>query len=369
MATLELECPSCRELLELDAGFAGGVCRCSNCGTLMTVPADGAAAEALQRGRPERPDAPGDPPPPARSQRPDRPAAPGAARQPPAAPEETSDAPASAGAPVAAGGDAVYTTASGRTVHVGNARIPTAHKRKRVAVRALTAAIIALVLLLILGASVGVLIMAVSEGPLADPAAPPPAEPFVYARDANPYQHDHANVLGLPLSARAAVVVDASAASQPWLAQVNEALRAGLLDNETGTEVALLYETGRNRHLHPTNPAPLVNWQRRDLVAFHAGIAAEGDANLAAAIGRALNWGPAQVILITGRRPPGEAVAAMRSALNDRPDVLFDVVTIDEDVPVLDDLAGEFLGRYVLMSTNRLAEWKAEAQGDTGEEQ
>lgn len=38
MPVIDLECPNCHESLELDAGFAGGVCRCANCGTLMTVP-------------------------------------------------------------------------------------------------------------------------------------------------------------------------------------------------------------------------------------------------------------------------------------------------------------------------------------------
>ena len=49
MQTLDIECPSCSEMLELDAGFAGGVCRCSNCGTLMTVPSDAGKAESLTR--------------------------------------------------------------------------------------------------------------------------------------------------------------------------------------------------------------------------------------------------------------------------------------------------------------------------------
>ena len=35
---IELECPGCSERLELDAGFAGGVCRCQHCGTIQTVP-------------------------------------------------------------------------------------------------------------------------------------------------------------------------------------------------------------------------------------------------------------------------------------------------------------------------------------------
>ncbi|MCC5828276.1 MAG: hypothetical protein JJU36_02400 [Phycisphaeraceae bacterium] len=61
MKSIHLQCPHCSALMELDAGFAGGVCRCFECGTLMTVPADPnqESPEMLVRqARPERPDAP-----------------------------------------------------------------------------------------------------------------------------------------------------------------------------------------------------------------------------------------------------------------------------------------------------------------------
>lgn len=35
-----LECTNCRQTLEVDDAFAGGVCRCRHCGTIQTVPAD-----------------------------------------------------------------------------------------------------------------------------------------------------------------------------------------------------------------------------------------------------------------------------------------------------------------------------------------
>ncbi len=56
MQLIEMDCPTCGTPLSLDAGFAGGVCRCSGCGTLMTVPRG-----AHGRGRSEkkiRPEAP-----------------------------------------------------------------------------------------------------------------------------------------------------------------------------------------------------------------------------------------------------------------------------------------------------------------------
>ncbi|QQE11670.1 hypothetical protein JD969_19650 [Planctomycetota bacterium] len=35
---LELHCPKCNQSLNIDEAFAGSVCRCSNCGTLMSIP-------------------------------------------------------------------------------------------------------------------------------------------------------------------------------------------------------------------------------------------------------------------------------------------------------------------------------------------
>ena len=59
---LELTCPSCEQVLVLDAGFAGGVCRCSSCGTLMSVPhiAPPDSASPPKR-RPDTPEQPGSP--------------------------------------------------------------------------------------------------------------------------------------------------------------------------------------------------------------------------------------------------------------------------------------------------------------------
>src|SRR5436190_20687674 len=36
---IRITCTQCRNLLEIDDAFAGGVCRCQHCGTIQTVPA------------------------------------------------------------------------------------------------------------------------------------------------------------------------------------------------------------------------------------------------------------------------------------------------------------------------------------------
>src|SRR5690606_20021588 len=139
---IELECPGCEVNLQLDAGFAGGVCRCFSCGTLMTVPADASGDRPERLIRPARP---GEAPAqrvkrPARPGRPARPAAPGS---PPPAEEAVPE-------PADEGEHEVYTTESGRTVRISTRqRIPTATKR-RVA-RWMTYAVFGLVIAAIVG--------------------------------------------------------------------------------------------------------------------------------------------------------------------------------------------------------------------------
>ena len=41
---ISLACTSCKQVLQIDDAFAGGVCRCQHCGTIQTVPA------SLKRG-------------------------------------------------------------------------------------------------------------------------------------------------------------------------------------------------------------------------------------------------------------------------------------------------------------------------------
>ena len=47
-AVIRITCTHCRQILTIDDGFAGGVCRCQHCGTIQTVPA--ALGKSQDRG-------------------------------------------------------------------------------------------------------------------------------------------------------------------------------------------------------------------------------------------------------------------------------------------------------------------------------
>jgi len=248
MQTLELECPSCGEMLELDAGFAGGVCRCSNCGTLMTVPSDAGKAERLSR-----PSAG-----PSRGEEliRDLPR-PGGASESPRAPRPSKNKassgkgkksrPSSASATIEPG---EYRTASGKVVRLdASARVPMAGRKKK-QIRAATTAIFFAVVLGIVALAVVAIIAMVGgpgkggEGEGVEHEAVTPTGP-VYDPNANPYKLEFANAAGVPVSGKVAVVIETSNDSSRWLADAADLLVAGLSKGDGSVSVAVFAGTSK----------------------------------------------------------------------------------------------------------------------------
>lgn len=339
MSSLELECPGCGELLELDGGFAGGVCRCSKCGTLMTVPDRGGHAERIERH--ERPDAP-------QSSRPEEPAA---------APEE----PASSTLASDTGGSSeFFTTDSGRTVRVRDVQhIPTA-RRRRVLVKATTAIIFGAMMLSIVGACIWAVIVVTGGSAITSGGGTGPVgERFAWNRGVNPWTIPHANVLGLPIFGKVAVVLDATGDQQGWLHLAQQTLEHGLGGKEEDITVGLLYLTSAGeKALGPTSAASI---SPDDLAALRQQPAPGAQASLATAVGDALAWEPTQVILITGRHLSDAEIAAVTAALKTAK-VHVDVV-VARDAPDMQDLARSHEGRYVLMPRYLLEGWQRSGSG------
>ncbi|MFA9478170.1 hypothetical protein ACERK3_07660 [Phycisphaerales bacterium AB-hyl4] len=325
MSTLELECPGCDQVLELDAGFAGGVCRCSNCGTLMTVPVEaGQTAEVVkQRQRPARPD---------------RPMTPGEAEAAAKADEQ------------------VYTTTSGREVRVGKTSIPTAQQKKRLMVRTATAVGFISVLAGVLAlAGMGVWMLSQAQREAGERTV---IEAFEYSPGANPYDQRLANVLGLPLAERVVVVVDASASSEVWLDEVNAAIGAGLTETSSASEVVLVYTNGDGLHMHPSQPRAVARWRADQLIAFQQGVSTAGEGWLDEAVARGMQWLPRQMVLVVGREPSEGELVALERAFEADAAAKLDVVAVDFDSAALDDLTGTYGGRYVPMTREQLVRWR-----------
>lgn len=348
MAMLEMDCPSCAQRLELDAGFAGGVCRCSHCGTLMTVPEQSHQAPE----RLHRPAAPG--------------AAASASREVPADAEEAplveplaEDEPASTQQATAS----TLTTDSGRTVRIEHTgQIPTA-RRKRPFVRAATGtaviAVIGGVTALIIYAMFSVLAPDAANDP-----TPTAADHFGYDPGVNVYELDRPNVLGLPLESASAVIVDASGASRDWLALAQDAIRLGITGHSDATPVALIYATELEPRRLSEEPTALSELSAEQVHEFQESIPARGVAPLAPAIEAALANEPRRIMLITGRSLDEELVASIEQALGDNLSVTLDIVLVDARSDAAEALAERHGGRAIELAQGQLLRWYRAADID-----
>ncbi|MEM8782788.1 MAG: hypothetical protein AAGE65_08005 [Planctomycetota bacterium] len=351
--TIDLNCPGCSALLELDRGFAGGVCRCSTCGTLMTVPRlDTEKAEALVRA--ERPgEAPG-----ARRERPERPEAPGRRASLTRNARPTSvprgDAPSQPEAEPA--GEQVYRTASGREVRVDASAVPTA-EAKRKAIRAATVAVFVLVVggvLALCGLAVTLLVTQPTPEQIAAQTHVPV---HTYDASANPYAIEGPNLLGLPLTNRVALVFDPGGMDEASFSTVRSALLDGLSRRSDAVRVSVfvLEDDGGFRALVDGRRLGTV-----DPASIEAALAeATADAgSLTPAVSVAMEDDPSLLIVATGRDVPdaeGEAVSLLVPA----DDVRFDAVLIDADSFSLEDIARRTNGHYATLDPDfELRDWR-----------
>lgn len=337
--TLELECPGCAGLLELDAGFAGGVCRCSLCGTLMTVPADPASHHAE---RLSRPDSPGG-----------RPEAPGQAPAPDTVPKAAGEPESESAADAE-----TFVTDAGRVVRVGaQTVIPTAPK-KRAVVRATTAALFFAVVALLLAMMGGAIYVMSREAPPAN-TEDLALQHFQYNRDVNPTTLEAPNVVGMSLGPKPAVIVDASEQSKPWLAQVNRLIAAGLTRGDSGAQVALMYAVPGDVAVFDGGMQPIGSLSAQRITRFQEGITASGRPALRQAIEAAVEMRPQAIILVIGRRLDDAEARRVRSTLEGAT-LPLDVIAVGRDDAALDQLTRDTGGRYQFVGRATLDNWQAD---------
>lgn len=393
MQTLELECPACGELLELDAGFAGGVCRCSACGTLMTVPHDAAHGEqAEQLSRPDRPDDPSGMSgfePVSEPEEPSRPSSRAGDRRRGGASSRRSSsrggrrgkdkgrgkgkgkgkrAPGRTGERVEQG---VYKTASGKTINIDRAMdVPTARTR-RTGVRIATFVVFFSIVGLVVAAG-AVAVVWMLQNPK---GGPPPEDPyavvhnddptqFIYTRSANPFMLEQPNVVGLPIHGTVAVVIDTRPASRGWVEPLAEMVAAGL-SRPGGEAKVLLFRAGddgvQSFRGSPVAPNTVT---AQALTSFVTETRGTGDAGVAEGIRRALLAKPDMLIVITGQ-PTGSDMTDWGNALVEVGPVELNVVLVSGFSDELRDLVkGLDNGRLISLTTSDILDWQEGAAAE-----
>jgi hypothetical protein len=322
---IELECPECDELLELDAGFAGGVCRCSSCGALMTVPADPQRGKAEQLTRPE---APGEP---ARPARPDEPPAEG-----------------------------TYVTESGQKIQITKqTKIPVANKKIKAA-RYTTIAVFILIMAVILGVAgfVGFKLLNSAFNP------PPEAAyiaPFEFDKNESPYNRPGINVLGMPLAEESVVILDLSAGSDAWRETVQAALIGGLKRPAGEQVVRFIAANGEGREATGWLDAADVDAEVIIRKLFSE-VLSSGQAKLGPPISDAVDDEVDQIIILSGRDLSDEQGSVLKAAIKGAEATRVDVVMIEGDSVVLDDLAVQTGGAFGRLKLSQLEDWNSWAE-------
>jgi len=357
MDQLELECPNCSQALELDAGFAGGVCRCSNCGTLMTVP-DRVLFDDINP--------------------PDRP------NHPVGTEVGTQEASDRVEDPLDAMASVVEAKTHtdplpylepppGPTPQVP-LELPVEHyprstrgtsgmtpSNRRTVIRLSVVA----AFILVMGSIIAACGMAISVF-LSNSKAPNDTTPGAsqvqlakYNPQANPFKLTMPNILGVPIGNKTVVVIDASSASRPWLGLVKDALVAGTDFDQTDTKIQIVFGTETGTQIFPAQPVPLAQLSRAKLKRFIRGVLSYGQADLVAAIGHAVDSNPDQVVLVIGQPLTHDQISKLRNLLRITDEIRFDAIVlgVDIEMPALSELTASQGGHLVKLTTSQLDKW------------
>ncbi|MCC6581593.1 MAG: hypothetical protein IT440_14265 [Phycisphaeraceae bacterium] len=320
MATMELECPQCRQVLEIDEAFAGSVCRCSHCGALMTVPAK--ESERPSARRPERPQSVG----------------------------QTQHAASKLKFVPAPDPDDIP--------HVHAPARSSSSLRNTLAVVSFVA--LALVLLAVCFLAIRMVISS-PDGNSAQ-LEQRRRDVLGYNPDLNPFTLPQPNLFGVQLVDGSAIVVDVSADSRYWWSLARDALAANLAKLSSGDRVQL--------YLCPEEgvtvvPATLTTWtdaDRRSLTDKLGKMYAVGRTNLAPALAKAVNAGASRVVLLTSQQLTEDQVKTLDAALSAKEGVTLDVLTVDNDSPPLAQLASRHQGHMISLPLSKLMDWYQQAQ-------
>lgn len=365
---IELACPGCRERLEIDAGFAGGVCRCYNCGTLMTVPDDPAAGGKAERlARPDRPGSPGGGRPETPTEAGKRPETPGAG------------AGAGAGATVEAeaetvdlSSEEVFVTESGRTIRVSRHQVPVA-QRRRVVVRGT-------VVLLFLGIVGGVLVATVVAIGLilggVKPSSPPASDgdgPAVQTRlladPGNPFMAEPGTFMGLRLEPPVVLLVDRSARAESWLPLVNDVILQTVRRLEGAPPIQVVcWSASETKRFPEAGPGPIEGLVLDNLEKLLGDLWPEGLPARPEVLAEILEQDPRHIVIVSGLSEERLEPAWITEQLEAHGEpVLLDVVAVGrEPAPGLRELAERFEGHAVSVGVLALQrayrQWQASGE-------
>ncbi|MDX1681777.1 MAG: hypothetical protein R3336_01540 [Phycisphaeraceae bacterium] len=344
---IELACPGCGEMLEIDAGFAGGVCRCYSCGTLMTVPDDPAQGSAEQLRRPDRPEGPS-------GGRPERPSAPGEAPQKPAA------TPSDEEPTVDLQSEQVFLTSSGKAIRIHASDVPVAQAKRKVVKGTVWLLFIGMIVFVIamVVAAVGI-VLHTGEPPVEDPDDKPPIVEFSHEVQSNPFMVDKATLMDFSLAANTAIVVEADDDANPWLGLLKDAIRAAA---EAGGEDLILqavFAREGEAVAVPAVPAAMDESGYQMLDEKLRNVYAYGVSPIWPALDKALEIKPEHLILVLDESLSARDADRLAEEMGDKGvGVKLDLLVMGEEpTPEMKAVLKSFRGTWRRVRLTRLERW------------
>ncbi|MEM9346022.1 MAG: hypothetical protein AAGB26_05335 [Planctomycetota bacterium] len=253
-----------------------------------------------------------------------------------------------------------YRTASGKVIRVDETtRVPMAESKKKQIRMATTIVFFSIIAVVVVAAVIAIVM--ITGGPGGGKAGGAQA----YDPAANPYKLEFANVMGLPVTDRTVVVIEASEYSAEWSAVAGDMIAAGLSQRSSDGEIALIGAGGKpiNFAGGPPRKTPIGAAETRG---WFEKLPTGGEADIGAAITAALEWEPKTLIVINGYTEMTQ-IEAWDALIANEEELQLHVVHIGNSSPELEGWAGERGGNAVVLSIQdieTLKEIAAEEQED-----
>ena len=187
-----------------------------------------------------------------------------------------------------------------------------------------------------------------------------------YDPAANPYTLEFANVMGLPVTDRTVVVIEASEYSAEWMESVGDIVGAGLSQKSSDGEIALI-GAGSQPVNFASGSLGKMPIGAGDVRGWFGKLPATGKADVAAAIIAAMKSEPSTLIVVHGYTEMSD-IEAWDKLVAGKEGLSLHVVHIGNSSPELEGWAGERGGEAVVLSVDQIEYLKDAAAEEAASE-
>lgn len=255
-----------------------------------------------------------------------------------------------------------YQTASGKVIRLDETtRVPMAEGKRKKIRAATTAVFFSIVGMVVIIAVIAIVMIT------GGPGGPGGSGDVSYNPADNPYVLEYANVMGLPVTNKTVVIIEASEYSGEWVEAVADIVGAGLSQEPSGGEIALIgaggtpvsFSGGGYKDM-PVGAGEVRGWFEK--------LPATGTGDVSAAISAALSLNPDTLIVVHGYAEMSD-IEAWDKLVKGKEGLTIHTVHIGNSSPELSGWAGAYAGEAVVLSIQDIEALKDLAAEATAEEE